>query len=59
MINASIDKNIEKSTREMRSLIVRSKRKLLELEALLSLREVKCGKSERFNSGTDLLKSLK
>lgn len=59
MTDATINKNIERSSREMRGLIVQSKRKLLELEALLSLSEINGGKSDRFNSGSDLFKSIK
>lgn len=52
MTQATIDKVAE----EMQDLIVESKRKLLELEVVLSVSEIKQGKSKAFKSADDLLR---
>ena len=58
MTQAAVNKNIERSAREMRILITRSKRKLIEMETLLSISEIKHGKSETFKNAQALLKAL-
>lgn len=59
MTEATISKKIEKTTGEMQDLVRKSKRKLLELEVVLSLAEIKKGKFETFKNGSDLIKKLK
>ena len=43
----------------MRALIVRSKRKLLEIETLMSIAEISRGKNERFDNGAALVDNLR
>jgi len=59
MTQATISKKIEKTNSEMQDLVKKSKRKLLELEVMLSLSEIKKGKFETFKNPSDLIKKLK
>ncbi len=59
MTQAVITKKINKAREEMGALMKRSKRKLLELEVLMSLAEIKQGKFAVFKSGNELLRKLK
>lgn len=59
MTQATITKKINKTTGELSSLIRKSKRKLLELEVMLSLAEVNKGRFETFRSAHELFKKLK
>ena len=59
MTQVVIEKKINKAAAEMGSLIKKSKRKLLELEVMLSLAEVKRGRLEIFRSTRELFKKLK
>ncbi len=58
MNKTTANNTLEESAREMRELVVRSKQKLLEFETLMSLDEIKQGKSEKFSSAQELIKSL-
>ena len=57
MAQPMTNKSIEKSAREMRDLISRSQQKLLEIESLLSIAEIKNGKLEQFDSAKSLIAS--
>lgn len=59
MATIEINNNIKKSAKEMQALILRSKRKLHEIETLMSVSEIARGKAERFDDVGSLLKSLK
>ena len=59
MTQATISKKINKAAVEIKDLIKISKRKLLELEVMLGLSEIKRGKIEIFQNEEELLKKLK
>ena len=59
MSTATINKKVNQTANEMQQLIVKSKRKLLELEVMLSLADIKKGNGESFKSAEALLKKLK
>ena len=59
MTQAVVSKKIHKTAEEMQNLIKLSKRKLLELEVMLSLSEINRGRVEIFKNADDFLKSLK
>ena len=59
MSKAVIQEKINKTAQEMKRLVDRSKRKLAELETLLSFEEIKYGNFDTFNSAKDLLKRVK
>lgn len=59
MTQAIVQKKINKTAVEMSDLIRKSKRKLLELEVMLSLGEIKKGKFEIFRSAKELFRRLK
>ena len=59
MTQAIIEKKINKTAGEMNTLIKKSKRKLLELEVMLSLGEIKKGKFKVFRNTKELFRKLK
>ena len=59
MTNATIVRKINKTAGEMQDLIIKSKRKLFELEVMLSISDVKNGKAETFKSARHLFRKLK
>jgi short-subunit dehydrogenase involved in D-alanine esterification of teichoic acids len=50
---------IDKAAKEMRGLIDKSKRKLLELEVVLNAAEIKRGDYDVFNRAEDLIEKAK
>jgi hypothetical protein len=59
MSTATISKKLNKTANEIRDLIVESRRKLLELEVMMSLSEIRRGKADKFKSAAKLFKELK
>ncbi|MBI4087564.1 MAG: hypothetical protein HY434_01920 [Candidatus Liptonbacteria bacterium] len=59
MTQATIYKKMNKTADEMQSLVKKSKRKLLELEVIMSFAEVKAGKFEEVKSVRRFLENLK
>jgi hypothetical protein len=59
MAQIAIEKKINKTTWEMRELIKRSKRKLLELEIMLSRAEILQGRFEVVKDVRRFFRSLK
>lgn len=58
MTQALIARNVNKTASEMRELIQKSKRKLLELEVVLSFAEIAAGKAETISDTKRFVKSL-
>ena len=56
MTKSIIQEKISKTAGEMKKLVDRSKRKLLELEVLLSSREISDGDFNVFGSAKELIK---
>ena len=56
---ATTDKKIEKTMQELSLLDKQVRRKLLEVETLMSLRDIHEGKTTRIKSGRALFDSLK
>ena len=56
MTKSIIQEKISKTAGEMKKLVDRSKRKLLELEVLLSSREISDGDFNVFGSANELIK---
>lgn len=59
MTQATIEKRINRTAEELQELVAKSKRKLLELEVVLSLNEMKRGEFEIFKTAGELFKKLK
>lgn len=59
MTQAAIAKKLNKTADEMKEMIKKSKRKLLELEVMMSLSEIKRGKFSVAKNVDELLNSLK
>ncbi|MDP3999109.1 MAG: hypothetical protein Q8P76_00755 [bacterium] len=59
MTQATIFKKLNKTAEEVRDLIKESKRKLLELEVMMNLSDIRRGKAEKFKSANALLRGLK
>jgi len=59
MTQATISKKLNKTADEMRDLIKESRRKLLELEVMMNLSEIRQGKAEKFKSADKLLRALR
>ena len=59
MIQATIEKRIDRTAGELQELIAKSKRKLLELEVALSLNEIRKGEFETFKTAGELFRKLK
>lgn len=59
MTQATITKKLNKTAEEMNEIIKKSQRKLLELEVMLSMAEVKAGKVKVFKRVDDFFKHLK
>jgi hypothetical protein len=51
-------KKLEKAAEEIRALVKDGQRKLLEFEVMMSINEIKEGKSEAYGSAADLIKDL-
>jgi len=54
-----ITKKLNKTVEEMGEIIKKSKRKLLELEVMMSLADMKAGKVKIFKKVDDIFKHLK
>lgn len=54
-----ITKKINKTASDLRGLLVTTKRKLLELDVMVGLSEIKKGKGEIFKSAKDLFRKLR
>jgi len=52
-------KQINKTACEMRSLIKKSKKKLLEFEIMMSMLEIKRGEFDTFKTADELFKKMK
>jgi hypothetical protein len=50
---------LEKTAQEMRSFVKDAQRKLLEFEVLMSVNEIKQGKSHSYQNADELIKDLK
>lgn len=59
MTNSVITKKLNKTAGEMQDVIKKSKRKLLELEILLSMAEIANGKFDEIRDVNRFLKNLK
>ncbi len=59
MTKAMITKKINKTASDMQDLIAKFKRKLLELDVMVGLSEIKQGKGEIFKSAKDLFRKLR
>lgn len=59
MTQAMITKKLNKTVEEMGEIIKKSKRKLLELEVMMSLADMKAGKVKIFKKVDDIFKHLK
>ncbi len=59
MTKVAITKKLNKTAGEMRGVIKKSKRKLLELEILLSMAEIANGKFDEIRDVNRFLKNLK
>ena len=51
-------KKLERAAQDMRNFVKRAQRKLLEFEVMMSVREIKEGKSETFDTVDELLKTV-
>lgn len=59
MTKIAIQIKLNKIAQEIEKLMGRSKRKLLELEVLMSFKEIKSGAFDVFDSAKDLIKKVK
>ena len=59
MLKTTTQEKINKTTAAMQKLISQSKRKLLELEVLLSKKEIQAGNCNKFTSGKALLDKIR
>lgn len=59
MIQAILEKKIDRAASEFQDLLAKSKRKLLELEVMLSINEIRKGRLETFKTAGDLFCKLK
>jgi len=59
MTQAIATKDLNKAVDEMREIIKKSKRKLLELEVMMSLSDIKAGKVKIFKKSDGFFKKLK
>ena len=51
--------SLKNNTRELKNFIKKANKKLLEIEVLQSMWEIKNGKAKIFNSSSDLMRYIK
>ena len=59
MTQAILEKKIGRAASEFQNLLAKSKRKLLELEVMLSMNEIRKGRSETFKTAGELFRKVK
>lgn len=59
MTQAAIAKKLNKTADEMKEMIKKSKRKLLELEVMMSLSDIAAGRVKVYKKAEDFFKTLR